>query len=86
VASGSTKHKFDEGNFEASKRILEAYKMLVMSSLGTIPQGKDAQALARKELILFLNEIQVPTETVTKQQLAELYTTIGAGVPARLNL
>ena len=49
-----------------------------------MPDGENAKTFARKELILFLDEIQAPTETVTKQQLAELYTTIGAEVPERL--
>lgn len=73
--------KYGEGNVDASRRVLEAYNKLVIAPWGQMPDGTSAQAFARKEPVLFLNELRA-AKKLSPEELSLLYRAIGAEVPA----
>lgn len=75
--------KYGEGNVDASRRVLEAYNKLVIAPWGQMPDGTSAQAFARKEPVLFLNELR-EANRLRPEELSLLYRAIGAEVPPAL--
>ena len=73
--------KYGEGNANASRRVLEAYNKLVIVPLGQMPEWARVQTFARKEPVLFLNELR-EANRLRPEELSLLYRAIGAEVPA----